>query len=102
MTATLTTDLQHARAHLAEHGYCLLEGLLRPGRDGHGFRGPALAPDGSQRDGGRAPARRAGLLLPALHAHLGELVPVHRPRRARAPSPPAGAPRLRVSTCRAG
>lgn len=32
MTATLTTDLDAARADLDEHGYCLLEGLLPPDR----------------------------------------------------------------------
>lgn len=32
MTATLTTDLKHAKADLAEHGYCLLEGLCPPER----------------------------------------------------------------------
>jgi ectoine hydroxylase-related dioxygenase (phytanoyl-CoA dioxygenase family) len=32
MGATLTTDLAAAKADLAEHGYCLLEGLLPPGR----------------------------------------------------------------------
>jgi ectoine hydroxylase-related dioxygenase (phytanoyl-CoA dioxygenase family) len=30
MTVALTTDLDRARADLAEHGYCLLEGLLPP------------------------------------------------------------------------
>src|SRR5437870_3452872 len=32
MTAALTTDLDRARADLAEHGYCLLEGALEPER----------------------------------------------------------------------
>ena len=32
MTATLTADLKQAKADLAEHGYCLLEGLCAPDR----------------------------------------------------------------------
>jgi len=32
MSATLTTDLAQGKADLAEHGYCLLEGLLPPDR----------------------------------------------------------------------
>src|SRR5204863_5768442 len=31
-SATLTTDLAQGKADLAEHGYCLLEGLLPPDR----------------------------------------------------------------------
>src|SRR5712691_2228949 len=32
VTARLTTDLKQAKADLADHGYCLLEGLVPPDR----------------------------------------------------------------------